>query len=373
MSGSVSKQGNKWYYVIELGKDENGKRQQKKQRGFATKKEAEKAMREAITAWEKGTYIEPSKMLFREYITDWLNDKKNSVKKQTWEGYEVLIRTHIIPVLGNVKVSSLTPNILQKFINDLMDSHLAPSSVRKIYAILNNALSKAEKWGMIPKNVASLIEKPKLIKTEMKVWDKEEVNRFLDVAKEDRLHIAFLLAITTGMRQGEILGLKWEDIDFKEGTLSIKRILSHNGKELLSEGKTKSSIRTIYLDNVTIEALKHHRTMILQEKLVSGQDYRDHNLIICTTKGTSVNPRNLSRKWKELIKMSGIEEIRFHDLRHSHATLMMEQGVNPKVVAERLGHSDVRLTMNIYTHVLPSLQKQVAENFGKELFCNVNS
>ncbi len=315
-----------------------------------------------------GTYVEPTKTLYKEFLIDWLENKKHSIKNQTYKNYVTVSNTHIIPELGNLTVQQLNAMVLQKFVNSLCHKALSSAYIKKVLDVVNGSLEKAKRLGIITNNPTELVEKPRIAKKEMKVWDVNEVERFLKVADSDRLYIAFLLAITTGMRQGEILGLRWKDINFENHTLSIRQTLSHDGKTLVSEAKTRSSLRSIHLPEVTLQALKKHRTTIRQEKLKVGGQYKDQDLVVCTSIGTPVTPRNLSRTWYRLIKESGVNPIRFHDLRHTHATLLLKQGIHVKVVAERLGHSNTRMTLDTYSHVQPTMQAEASNAINELLF-----
>nr|WP_053348840.1 site-specific integrase [Peribacillus butanolivorans] len=199
----------------------------------------------------------------------------------------------------------------------------------------------------------------------MNVWDEEEVNRFLKVAKEDPVYIVFYLALTTGMRQGEILGLRWKDINLEKGLLNIKQTLSHDGKTFLSGAKTKSSLRTINLSLSSIKVLITRKLTVSKEKLSLGPIYQDFDLVACTQHGTPLNPVNIRRTFKRMIKMADVPEIRFHDLRHTHATLLLSNGVHVKVISERLGHSNIKVTLDTYSHVLPSMQEEVARKLDE--------
>ncbi|MED3690351.1 site-specific integrase [Peribacillus butanolivorans] len=199
----------------------------------------------------------------------------------------------------------------------------------------------------------------------MNVWDEEEVNRFLKVAKEDPVYIVFYLALTTGMRQGEILGLRWKDINLEKGLLNIKQTLSHDGKTFLSGAKTKSSLRTINLSLSSIKVLITRKLTVSKEKLSIGPIYQDFDLVACTQHGTPLNPVNIRRTFKRMIKMADVPEIRFHDLRHTHATLLLSNGVHVKVISERLGHSNIKVTLDTYSHVLPSMQEEVARKLDE--------
>jgi len=369
MKGSVRKDGNNWLYEVTIKTDPiTGKRTRKKKRGFKTKREAEKALAILLNDLANGTYIEPSIMPFKDYLIDWFQTKRRQIGIQTAKTYQSYITYHIIPSLGKYPLSKLTTIIIQKFINSLVDKELSSATIKKIYHILNNSIQKAVNLELIPKNVASHVELPHVTRNEINVWDIEEIKSFLKVAKESRYYIAFHLAITTGMRQGELLALRWKDIDLQRGTIHIRQTLSHDGKEFLTGAKTASSIRSITLLPGTITALKKHKTTMMREKLKAGTDYVDHDLVVCTCRGTALSPRNLLRTFKNLIQKANVPGIRFHDLRHTHATSLLLEGINPKVVAERLGHSKVSVTLDTYSHVLPSMQKEAVEKLNKTLF-----
>ncbi|MFJ8452761.1 site-specific integrase [Bacillus paramycoides] len=369
MKGSVRKDGNNWLFEVTIKVDPiTGKRTRKKKRGFKTKREAEKTLAILLNDLANETYVEPSNTTFEEYLSDWFQTKRKQIGIQTAKGYESYMRYHIVPSLGKYPLSKLTTIIIQKFINSLIDKELSYATIKKIYNILNNSIQKAVNLELIPKNVVTNVELPHATRNEMKVWNIEEVKAFLKVSMDSRYYIAFHLAVTTGMRQGELLGLRWKDVDLERGTVHIKQTLSHDGKEFLTGAKTTSSIRSITLLSDTVTALKKHEAIIMREKLKAGTDYVDHDLIICTCRGTVLSPRNLLRTFKGLIQKANLPNIRFHDLRHTHATSLLLEGINPKVVAERLGHSKVSVTLDTYSHVLPNMQKEAADKLNKTLF-----
>ncbi|MED4785247.1 site-specific integrase [Brevibacillus choshinensis] len=368
MRGSVKKEGSTWYYVIDLGRDEQGKRKRKKQRGFKNKADAEKALTQILNELDRGTFIEPTKMLYGDFLEEWLRNKQKSVKKQSFTNYVSIKEAYLLPEFGSIPIQKLNAFMLQRFVNSLCDKGLTHAYIKKITDILNSSLKRAQRLDIIQKNPMELVEKPRIAKKEMKVWDIAETEKFLRSAKPERVYIAFLLAITTGMRQGEILGLRWKDINFDKSSLCISQTLSHDGKELISEAKTKSSIRSIHLPNETIEELKRHRSLIIKEKLLSGEEYKDHDLVVCTSVGTPMIPRNLTKIWKRLTSQARVSSIRFHDLRHTHATLLLSQGIHIKVVSERLGHNDTRMTLDTYSHLLPSMQAEASKAIDQALF-----
>jgi integrase len=372
---TIEKASTGWYFVLTHGKKENGKAKQYKRRGFKTKQEAIKAMNELEHSLNQGTFVQPTKMLYRDYLLQWLEDKQTKVKKQTLETYSWLVNKHIIPALGQTELSKLNPMIIQQLYNQLTkEKTLSDENIQKVHTMINDSLKKAERWGLIAKNPASLVDRPKATKKPMTVWDVPEVNSFLEHAKSSRYYIAFLLAITTGMRQGEILALPWKNIDFDNGILRVTQILSHDGKEIYPHTKTKAGTRTIDLPDETIMELKKHKLRVSKEKLALGPElYTDLDLVVCTENGTPTNAGNIRRAYNSAIQKANVPKIRYHDLRHTHASLLMKQGVNPKIVSERLGHADTRITLDTYSHLLPSMQKETAKQFGKMLFGQTDS
>lgn len=359
-----------WYFILTHGKKEDGKPRQFKKRGFKTKQEAQKAMLELEQSLTLGTYIQPNKILYKEYLLErFLEDKMTKVKKQTLNTYRWIVEKHIIPAIGDVELTKLNPMIIQGLYNELTkEKALSDENIQKVHTLINDSLKKAERWGLIARNPATLVDRPKAVKKEITVWNVEEVRQFLKYAKKSgRYYIAFLLALTTGMRQGEILGLRWKDVDFENGCVRITQTLSSDGKDLLPYTKTKSGSRTIDLPEETVTALKKHWLFIRGER-EKNRSYKNLDLVVCTEFGTPTHKSNIRRVFKSIIKKADIPKIRFHDMRHTHATLLLLQGVNPKIVSERLGHADVRITLDTYSHLLPSMQKDTAIQFGKMLF-----
>ncbi|MFD0680345.1 MULTISPECIES: tyrosine-type recombinase/integrase [unclassified Paenibacillus] len=278
----------------------------------------------------------------------WLEDKKTKVKESTLSTYTWLINKYILPALGMYELSNLKPRTIQNFYNDLVNQgKLSRENVQKVHSLVHDSLKRAERWGMLNRNPASLVDRPRASKKEMNFWIQEEVLVFLKEAKEDRLYVAFLLAITTGMRQSEILGLRWKDIDFNDGSLCIVQTLSHDGKRLLTGAKTNASIRRVDLPEETLRVLRIQYKLIKSEKRELIDGYQDNDLIVCTQLGTPVIPRNLMRSFYRITHNADVPKIRFHDLSHTHASFLLKQGVNPKIIAERLGHANIRITLEI--------------------------
>ncbi len=366
--GYVKKEGSSWYFSTDVGKDPiTGKRKRKKQRGFKTKREAEKALALIEAEVYKGTYSEPSNEHLSVHLSNWYMVKKNSVGFQTAETYKGYIKNRIVPYIGHYQLSKLTASVLQNYVNELKEEGLSSATIKKIYNILKGALDHAVNMDLLPVNHITKIQLPKIIKNDLKVWDTSQLQLFLEHIKGERLYPAFYLAITTGMRKGEFLGVRWKDIDFQNGIVYVRQTLSKDGKRLIPGAKTEASIRSIKLTRECIEVLLQHKPIVENEKLSLGIEYVDEDLVNCTSKGTPINPNNFSRTFLRLIKESGLPRIRVHDLRHSHATMLIAGGVNAKVISERLGHSNIKVTLDTYSHVLPSMQEEAANRIDELL------
>lgn len=256
---------------------------------------------------------------------------------------------------------------MQNYVNSLRDEGLKRGTIEKIIKVIRNSIEHAIELELITKNVAAKTKLPKADKEELTVWNEQEVQLFLKAAQDSRYSIIFHLALVTGMRQGELLGLRWKDVDLEKGHLIISQTLSHDGKTFLLGGKTKSSLRKVLLPASTVVKLKKHRAVVLIEKLSQGEEYQENDLVMCTPSGTPINPANVRRSLNALIKKAAVPKIRFHDLRHTHATLLLAKGVNVKVISERLGHSNIKITLDTYSHVLPTMQEDAVNKLEEIL------
>jgi integrase len=372
MAGSIhkyqTKNGeNRYMVMLEVG--DGGKRKQKKKSGFKTKKEATAYLAEQQTALNKGSYVEPSKTQFKDFIMDWFNNIKEKSVPRTADTYRILIEKYILKHFEDVPLANLNSMHIDNFINKLhtfvydkkTNKTYSAATIRKVYNIVSNSLEYAVKKGLIVKNVAKGATLPKDEKKEMLVWDKDQVNRFIGLTKDERLFTLFFLALMTGMRQGELLGLRWKDVDLGNFSLTIKQVLSHNGKEFHPGAKSKAGNRTITLSEDTVAQLKRHRKIQLEEKMQFGGEFNANDLVFCSEAGTPMIPRNVNRRFDRLVEIHQMTDISFHGLRHSHATLLLSQGVNVKVISERLGHSNIKVTLDTYSHVLPTMQQEAAK------------
>jgi integrase len=307
--------------------------------------------------------------LYKDYLEEWLKAKRYSVGTQTLRVTRSYVCNQVEPLLGHLALSQLTPMVLQAFVNALKDKGLANGSVKRVFTIVHSSLDMAEKMLLIPKNHASVVTLPKIRRRELQVWDVEQVQQFLKVASKDPyMYIAFHLALLTGMRQGEILGLRWSDVDFESQMLFVRRTLSHDGKEFLPGAKTTSGVRSVAVDPSTIHVLQRHHQRIMDDKEKYQDRYQDNDLIVCSQLGFRIRPRFLMSVWYRLLATSGLPKITFHDLRHTHASLLLKANVHPKIVSERLGHASIQITLDTYSHLLPNMQKEAAGKLGERIF-----
>ncbi len=372
MKGYFRKRGSKWSFSIDVGRDpETGKRKQKTVSGFKTKKEAEKACAELISQIENNEYIKESTDDYESYLLEYMeNVAKHSIRPSTYELQLFICKKHIIPEIGNLKLKDIKPRHLQALYSRKMYTGLAASYIRNMHAIISKSLRKAAEWGAIKENIASLVTPPRIEKRQVRTWDLEETNKFLQEIKKrktgnSKLYIAYILAIYCGMRKGEILGLRWKDCDLEKGIIRIQQTLvKTKGKLYFQEPKTKGSIRTIKVPDLAIQTLKAHKLKQKEIKLATSSAYEDHDLVVANWTGSMIDPADINADFKIACKFADVPQIRFHDLRHTHATLLLQLGENPKVVSERLGHADVSITLNTYSHVLPTMQENLAQNFN---------
>ncbi|MGG0554841.1 tyrosine-type recombinase/integrase [Priestia aryabhattai] len=365
-----AKSGYTWSFTIETGIDLlTGKRKQTTRRGFATKKEAENAAKELSTQLENGLNIVDNKMTLNQYLPKWLEmAAKRKVKVTTFVNYENVINNRILPVLGHLTLKDLNGSVCQKFFNLLIDQELSDGYIKSIYKVFNISLEKAIDWDLILKNPLRKVDIPKARKRNYTVWKRKELLYFLQVAKDESLDYfsLFFVCIYTGLRKGELLGLKWEDINFKDGTLHIQRNQVYlKGTFTYGSLKTESSNRVIKVDDETLHILMQHKKRQNELKLLYGSQYSNENLVFCRKNGKPMHPRALAVFFDSIIKKAEVSKIRFHDLRHTHATLLLEAGVSLKEVQERLGHSSIKMTGDIYAHVTDEMKSNASKKFSE--------
>jgi integrase len=365
-------------YVRKVYKDSNGKKKQI-WRVVENKTEGKKALRKIEDDLEAGTESFENRDSLNEYLDRWLETSKQKVSPRTYEDYVGLMRLYVRPVLGSKKLSALRVLDVQDLVNGMAARELSPRTIRYTHSILQRALKRAVKWKLLINNPASDVELPKNVRREMKVLTPEEAQRFLTEAYQGKHGVMFELAVYTGMRPEEYLGLKWSDIDFEAGTVTIQRTLvwkRWKTEYYFGEPKTSRSRRTIPLTGHIVTELKAHKKRQAAARLKAGPEWKDLDLVFCSegkrkTREGAGNPhsvRNLQRRhFKPILERAKLPDIRLYDLRHGCATLLLGAGVNPKIVSERLGHSSIVLTLDTYSHVLPTMQEEATEKLERIL------
>lgn len=376
MRGHVAQKGNKYYIVVDMHDEVTQKRRRKwisgPNGGFDKKRDAERALPDILKSLNNETFVEPTNKTFSEIMETWLQDKKTSVKHGTWKSYEWLVHTHINPNLGTVKVTKLKPQHLHDLYHKTLLPKLAVGSIKKVHVIILDALNRAVIWGLVSQNVAQFVSLPQGKKKKFEVWNEQQLKMFLDEAQKDQYYTAFELAASTGMRQSEILALRRVDVDLPRKMASVRQAytLAERGHDF-DDTKNDSSVRSIALFANTVEHLEKHLEKQDRERS-RNKLYKDSGLVIQTSAGTPLGPRNLMRHYYRIIdniqkEVPDFPRIRFHDLRHTHATLLLKAGIHPKIVQERLGHSSINVTLDTYSHVLPNLQEAVLNNIGDSI------
>ncbi len=359
--GSIYKRRDgRWVGVISLGYV-NRKRKRKALYG-ATRREVQERLTSALKATQEGRPIPPERQTVARFLGDWLeNSAKPAIRPSTYIRYGAHVRNHISPAIGHIKLSRLTPQHVQALLNEKLGDGLAPATVRYMHAVLRRALKQALKWDLVARNAAALVDTPRVTQKEIEPFTPEQARTFLDAIRGDRLEALYSVALAVGLRRGEVLGLKWSDVDLDKRTLTVRASLQRiDGALVLVEPKSRQSRRTVALPQTVIDAVRLHRARQLQERLLAGSRWQDHGLVFSTTIGTPMDPRNLTRHFRKAIRSAGLPLRRFHDLRHSCASLLLAQGVHPRVVMEILGHSQISITMNTYSHVIEKLQHDAA-------------
>ena len=363
---------NKFMVRVFLGRDDQGKTKyhskvikgKREATAYGSKMEAKK---------NEGTIVDSGRIKLKEHMETWLETVvKNRVREKTYLDYKSRVRLYINPTLGHVRIDKLRPEQIQTVYNDMIERNLSPRTVRYTHTILRNSLQQAVKWERIYRNPADLVDLPRQKKKEMQCFTPEQAAIFIDATYDSPFKALFSLLLTSGMRPGEALGLKWNDIDFDGRKVSVNRSLTptKGGGWILEEPKTSRSRRTIPIPISVIGDLKDHEKSQIR-KMVKAKPgkYNDQGFIFAAANGEPMNEINiLNRHFKPLLKKANLPNIRLYDLRHTCATLLLSAGENPKIVSERLGHASIVLTLDTYSHVLPDMQQGASDKLEGMLF-----
>ena len=365
------KEDKKWVASVTLN---NGKR---KVFYGKTCKEAHDKLQKALQEQKQGKLGATQTQTVEQYLAYWLMIHKKNVRPRTHERYEEIVRLHLVPTLGKIRLDKLTPHHLEMLYTNKLESGLSGTTVAAIHNFLHTALDGAVRQETLSRNVCDLVSPPREHHEEIKPLNPEQIYKLLEAAKGHTNEALFILALATGMRRGELLGLKWQDIDFDKNILHVRRTLSRVPTKMVeevgasyieTETKTKRSRRSIVLTGFAVEALKRHRSKQLVLKQKAGTFWQEHDYVFCSPTGTYLGPgHNALVQLKKLLEKAGLPDIRFHDLRHSAATMLLMMDVHPKIVQEILGHSEISMTMDIYSHVLPTMQRDAMDKLHDAL------
>jgi len=376
-SGNIKKKRDDVFLVtIFLGRDANGKRRYVAKQIKGTKKDAQKYLNNALSDLDSGTFVEPTSLTINSYLDRWLEvAARPRVSRRTADGYAALLKRYLREPLGQKRLDKLQPLDIQKVYGEMQARGLSARIVRHTHSALHNALKQAVKWGLLSRNPSDLVELPRVPHKERRVLSPDEAADFLEAADVMPHGLIFEFALLTGMRPEEYLALQWSDVDFERGTAQVRRALVRHKKSWsFEEPKTARSRRTVYLSASLLKKLAAHKRKQAEVRLKLGAAWQAFDLIFCGAEGTPLTIPNITyRYFRPLLTKAKLPRIRLYDLRHSCATLLLIAEENPKVVSERLGHSTIVLTLDTYSHVLPTMQQGATARLDKLLSRKGNS
>lgn len=358
-----------WSVVVNLGEDENGKRRQV-WRTVAAGEDPETELTRLLRKHDQGRLASESRAVtVGEYLeNEWLPHMRTRIRESTMVRYGDLVRRHITPTIGDVRLGRLRPVDVQRVVDSMVARGLAPRSTVQGYRVLSAALSQAVRWQMLPSNPAAAVRPPRVERAELITPDSEQVQAILKAAEGSWVHLPILLGAATGMRRGEVFALRWRDVDLDADLIRVTGSLQRAGGKLrIVEPKSARGRRTVALPASVVDALRQHRKEQSERRLLLGEDWTDTDLLIEQGDGTPRDPDTVTHRFVEFAKTAKVSGVRFHDLRHAYATSLLRGGVHPKVVSEALGHASTAFTMDVYSHVVPSMQEQAAKAISEAL------
>ncbi|MFN2532100.1 MAG: tyrosine-type recombinase/integrase [Pyrinomonadaceae bacterium] len=371
-AGQLYKRGDRtWLVRIFLGRDLNGKQKFHHKTVHGTKRDAQRYLTAAKREMDLGVFVEPAAMSLSEYLKRWLRDAaRPRVSARTADGYASLLDRYIHPRLGHMRLDKIQPLDIQGAYSEMLIEKLSARVVRHTHAALHNALKQAVKWGLLSRNPSDFVELPKVPHKDRRVLSADEALSFLKAAEIMPNGLIFEFALLTGMRPEEYLAIRWSDVDFKRCTAQVQRALVRHKKSVtFEEPKTARSQRSVFLSNQLVQKLIAHKRKQAVQRIKLGEDWASFDLVFCGIQGTPLSIPNITyRYFRPILDAAKLPRIRLYDLRHSCATLLLIAEENPKVVSERLGHSTIVLTLDTYSHVLPTLQQGATARLEKLLY-----
>ena len=369
MKGSIRKRGNSYKLTVDIGKDTEGRRRQHSQT-FRTRKEADAALGAILKQAQDGSLVKSTRLTTGQYLHQWLDGYAQShVRPLTLRRYRGIVERYLVPAIGNVPLTSLQPLHVQQAHNQALAGGLSARSIVQHHRVLSEALKHAEQWGMLSRNVARLVSPPRSAYKEARFLDAAEARRLIEAAKSTRYYVLLALALATGLRRGELLGLRWSDIDLEKGSVQVIRALQHiPGAGLqLHDVKSTHSRRKLALSPNAVLVLRAHHDDAEAVQAETGNELELSAFVFCHPTGLPLSPNTISHVFHRVAKAAGIDGARFHSLRHSYASLLLAQGANLKDIQALLGHSSIAITGNLYAHVTEQRQREVAARIDQAL------
>ncbi len=358
-----------WFVMYDVPRGPDDKRKQVKKGGFKTEQEAKRYRRLMLSQIDAGLYVPTESGTTGHFLMDEYLPTQVHLRSSTLRTYTGYLSNRIVPAIGSVPLSDLRPAHLQRFYAELSASGLTPMTIRHVHAILRRAFNRAVDWGKLPVTPVRGLDLPTPPRRDLLTWSPAETRTFLAALHGDRDEALFTTLLTTGLRRGELLGLRWQDVDPVPGVARIEQALVQSGGHIaLGPPKTRRSERVVALDRFTLTALRQHRQRQVAEQLSWGPGYVDSGLVFRREDGSHCIPSSVSGRWLHVQQGLGLPRLRLHDARHTHATLALEAGVPLVVVSERLGHSTITLTANTYGHVRPEVAREAADKVAGLLF-----
>ena len=374
-SGRVENAGpNRWKIILELGRDASGRRHRKTVNVRGTRKVAEAKKVGLLNQLNTGTYAESGNQTVGDFLQTWLSEYAvTSVAPKTYERYEEIVRLHLTPALGHLQLSGLLPMHIQSFYKQALTSGrlsgkggLSPTTVRHFHRVLSEALARAVKWQLLLRNPADAVDPPRVDAHEVTALDEDGVAALIAATQGTSMQLPTMLAVSTGMRRGEVLGLRWSDVDLDEGALVVRASLEQTKTGLAFKSPKTNKSRRLPLTAYTVKELRIEKCRQAALRLSTGGAFNPEDVVVCTDRGELWKPNTFSSCFRTFAHTRDIP-ISFHALRHSHASQLLKQGASVKVVSERLGHSSTVLTMTTYAHVLQGMQEDATDRFGDAL------
>ena len=370
MKGHIRQRGKRsWQIKYDSGRDPvTGKRVINYATVQGSKRDAQRELRRRLSAVDVGAHIDPGGLTVADWLRQWLEEARYKVSPKTLERYTEIVEKHLVPNLGALPLGKLQPIHIQHYYTRALTSGrrdgkggLAPQTIVHHDRVLNVALKRARKLRLIASNPVDDVERPQVERREIEVLDTDEAAALVRAAQSTRLHVPILLSLATGLRRGELLAVRWQDIDLDRGILHVNQAIEQTKAAIrIKPPKTRKGRRKITLPLSAVEMLQAHKVRQLEERMALGLGRNERGLVFTRYDGETINPANFSKEFKRIVGRANIRPVSLHALRHTHITNLLVQGVHPKIASERAGHASVAITMDIYSHAIPSLQESAA-------------